>query len=126
MGSFGSKQEGGFMKKLFIFVVVFFMLTIAAKGNALDDTVHQLAEIGLVQKVGLDSVSSLRVWVRPVFHDLDFDQKHRIARIFSDWSKQKYPEADHEYLYFVDSRNNKTVGTYYSRYNRLKLARGYR
>jgi len=111
--------------KTFIFTALFFMF-MSGVSFALDDTVDGLFQIGIVQKTTIDQYGSLYVFVRPAFHNLDFDQKHQIARIFTTWGKQQHPGKVTDYLYFRDSRNNKTVGTYYIDRNRLSLSRGYR
>lgn len=111
------------MKKLFFLVAVLFLMTGVSHSIDLDSFVQETKRVGLVQKVTFNDIAAT-MYVRPSFHEMDYDHKRTIARAFFEWSR-KQSGKDYNFIMIRDSRNNNSVGNYDHRLG-LSLKRSYR
>jgi hypothetical protein len=118
------KRSGGIMKAIFI-SVFFVCITGFVSADTVDDVVRMSQERGIVSEYSTASDIMPSIWVRPVFHQMDFKEKRAIALAFFLHAKRQRPNFDYESIMLKDSRNNNQVGNYHPELG-LRLKKAYR
>ncbi len=110
------------MKKIILAVIILF-IAVPAYADDIADLVRSAKTEGYVSKLELGDIAPT-VYVRPKFHEIDFDFKRTAAWAFLEYAKRERPDNGYTFITLRDSRNRNTVGTY-DKYG-LRLTRSYR
>lgn len=95
----------------FVFVFGFLFVNYGNSQVDLDNMVSEAKRLGYVQKAELGKYG-MTMYVRPAFHELNFDTKRGIAALFLQWGQKQQPNMNYELIMIRDSRNNKVIGNY--------------